>query len=97
MSDITEEGYLRLQQYLDQADQWTKEWQIEFHLDNFNLIMVRQTRTGLAPLIIVLWGMVEKSRDQEVQIYFIKVLSKIDRVLKKALDMIAFISQCIEY
>eukprot|EP00061_Rhincodon_typus_P016621 g44929.t1 len=42
----SEEGYLRIQQDLDQMSQWTEEWRMEFNLDKCEVLHVGKANKG---------------------------------------------------
>ena len=95
----SEEGYLGLQQDLDQLGQCADEWQMEFNLDKCEVMHFgrsNQARTysvnGRA------LGRVIEQRDLGVQVHSsLKVESQVDRVVKKVFGMLGFIGQNIEY
>eukprot|EP00061_Rhincodon_typus_P000873 g13050.t1 len=39
----SDEGYLRVQQDLDQMGQWAKEWQVQFNLDKYEVLHFGQS------------------------------------------------------
>ncbi|MBB6707133.1 reverse transcriptase family protein [Proteus mirabilis] len=95
----SEEGYLRLQQDLDQMGQWAEKWQMEFNSDkcevlHFGKANLSRTYTLNGKVL----GSVAEQRDLGVQVHSsLKVESQVDRIVKKAFGMLSFIGQSIEY
>eukprot|EP00061_Rhincodon_typus_P004049 g21629.t1 len=83
----SEEGYLRLQQDLDQMGQWVEEWQMEFNLDKCEVLhfdRANQGRTSTPNDKIL--GRVAEQKDLGVQVHSsLKVELQVDRVVKKML------------
>jgi len=82
----SEEGYLGLQQDLDQLGQWANEWQMEFNLDKCEVMHFGRSNQGKTYSVNG-WalGRVKEQRDLGVQVHnSLKVESQVDRVVKKA-------------
>ena len=95
----SEEGFLRLQQDLDQMGQWAEKWQMEFNSDkcevlHFGKANLSRTYTLNGKVL----GSVAEQRDLGVQGHSsLKVESQVDRIVKEAFGMLSFIGQSIEY
>ena len=95
----SEEGYLGLQQDLDQLGQWADEWQMEFNLDKCEVMHFGRLNQGRTYSVNgrALGGVTEQ-RDLGIQVHSsLKVEAQVDRVVKKAFSMLGFIGQNIEY
>lgn len=95
----SEEGYLSLQQNLDQLRMWGKEWKIKFNSDKCEVLhfgMLNQGRTCRVN------GRVLESyaaqRYLKVQVHSsLKEMIELDRVVKKAFGILTFTGKGIEY
>ena len=78
----SEEGYLRLQQDLDQLGQWADEWQMEFNLDKCKVIHFGRSNQGRVYSVNGrALGIVTEQRDLGVHVHSsLKVESQMDRV-----------------
>eukprot|EP00061_Rhincodon_typus_P008089 g30394.t1 len=75
---------------------WAEEWQLEFNLDVLQFGKGNQGRTNRLNFKVI--GNVAKKRALRVQVHSsLKLELQLDRVVKKAFGVLAFIGQCIEY
>ncbi|XP_059843914.1 P-selectin glycoprotein ligand 1 isoform X2 [Hypanus sabinus] len=95
----SEEGFQSLQRDLDQLEKWAEKWQMEFNTDKCEVLHFGRTNQGRTYKVNgrTLRSAVEQ-RDLGIQIQnSLKVVSQVDRVVKRAFGILAFINQNIEY
>jgi len=95
----SEEGYPGLQRDLDQLGQRADEWQMELNLDKCKVMHFGRSNQGRTYSVNGgALGRVAEQRDLVVQVHCsLKVESQMDKVVKKAVGMLGFIGQNIEY
>ena len=94
-----EEDFQSLQSDLGQLEKWAERWQMEFNADKCEVLHLGRTNQNRTYMVNgrELKNTVEQ-RDLGITVHSsLKVESHIDRVVKKAFGMLAFINQSIEY
>ncbi|XP_062906374.1 uncharacterized protein LOC134347835 [Mobula hypostoma] len=94
-----EVGFQSLQRELGQLEEWAERWQMEFNADKGEVLHFGRTNQNRTYMVNgrALKNAVEQ-RDLEIMLHSsLKVESHVDRVVKKAFGMLAFINQSIEY
>ena len=95
----SEDGVSRLQEDIDELVRWASKWQMEFNPDKCEVIHFG--RNNLESEYVMngrTLGKTDEQRDLGVKVHkSLKAAGHVDRVVKKAFGMLAFISRGIEY
>ncbi|XP_059510326.1 adenylate kinase 2, mitochondrial isoform X1 [Stegostoma tigrinum] len=93
------EGYCTLQRDIDSMQRWAEKWQMEFNLDKCEVMHFGRSNLNAEYRIKGrILGSVEEQRDLGVQVHSsLKVPTQVDKVVKKAYGVLAFINRGIEF
>ncbi|MDZ1603208.1 reverse transcriptase family protein, partial [Klebsiella pneumoniae] len=95
----TEEGCCGLQRDLDRLQSWAEKWQMEFNPEKCEVVHFGRTNKNAKYWVNGrVLGSVEEQRDLGVYVHrSLKVATQVDRAVKKAYGVLAFINRGIEF
>ena len=95
----SDEDCQRIQQDIDRLENWVEKWQMEFNLDKYEVMHFgRSNSDGSYKINGRTVRSIDTQRDLRVQVHrSLKVAAQVEKVVKKAYGMLAFIGRGIEY
>ena len=94
----SDEDRRRIQQDIDQLETWAERWQMEFNLDKYEVMHFGRSSTDGKYTVNSRTLKINIQRDLAAQVNrSVKVAMQVEKVVKKAYGILAFIGRGIEF